>query len=93
MLLLIVLAVATFKKIQRMLLLDFEFGRLRMGFFVAILLYNFTEAAFKGVSLVWLVWHIMAIEYPRRNRDSGERASGSGSDASLPHSTLQGLRA
>ena len=65
-LLLIVLAVATFKKIQRMLLLDFEFGRLRMGFFVAILLYNFTEAAFKGVSLVWLVWHIIAIDYPRR---------------------------
>ncbi len=92
-LLLLALAVAIFKKIQRMLLWDFEFGRLRMGFFVAILLYNFTEAAFKGVSLVWLVWHIIAIEYPRRSLDSGKRASGSGSDASLPHSPLQSLRA
>jgi O-antigen ligase len=66
LLLLIALSVATFKKIQRMLLWDFEFGRMRMGFFVAILLYNFTEAAFKGVSLVWLVWHIVALDYPRR---------------------------
>jgi len=63
--LLILLAVGTFKKIQRMLLWDFEFGRLRMGFLVAILIYNYTEAAFKGVSLVWLVWHIIALDYPR----------------------------
>lgn len=57
--------IATFKKIQQALLLDTQMGRLRMGFFVVVLVYNYTEATFKGVSLVWLVWHIIALDYPR----------------------------
>jgi O-antigen ligase len=76
--LLLALAVAMFKKIQRMLLRDFEMGRLRMGFFVAILLYNFTEAAFKGVSLVWLVWHIIALDYPHWNGAADVNAADAG---------------
>lgn len=36
-----------------------------MGYLVAFLIYNFTEAAFKSVSRVWLVWHIIALDYPR----------------------------
>lgn len=66
LLLFLALVVATFKKIQRVMLWDFEYGRLRMGFLIAILLYNFTEAALKGVSLVWLVWYFVLMDYPRR---------------------------
>jgi O-antigen ligase len=86
--LLIGLIIGTFKKIQRMLLWDFEFGRLRMGFLVAILLYNFTEAAFKGVSLVWLVWHMIALDYPRK--ETAEFGPGSSEE---PESTPGELEA
>lgn len=73
--LLLAVIIATFRKIQRALLLDTQMGRLRMGFFVVILVYNFTEAAFKGVSLVWLVWHIIALDYPRNElADVGDGA-------------------
>lgn len=62
--LLFAVALSVFKKAQRMMWWDFEYGRLRLCFWAVLLLYNFTEAAFKGVSLVWLVWHIIALEYP-----------------------------
>ncbi|MFN3408119.1 MAG: O-antigen ligase family protein [Limisphaerales bacterium] len=65
-LLFLVLVITSFKKIQQVLLWDFEYGRLRMGFLMAILFYNLTEAALKGVSLVWLVWHLTLMDYPRR---------------------------
>jgi exopolysaccharide production protein ExoQ len=75
--LLLALIVATFKKIQRMLLWDFDMGRIRMAYFFIILAYNFTEATFKGVSLVWLVWHIIALDYPRvLTADYGPGAEG-----------------
>jgi O-antigen ligase len=66
--LLVAVAIATFKKGQRSLIKDSEYGRLRLAFWVVILIYNFTEAAFKGVSLVWLVWHIISLDYPRRKK-------------------------
>jgi exopolysaccharide production protein ExoQ len=57
--------IATFRKATRALLTDFEFGRFRFGMLLAILFYNFTEATFKGVHLVWLVFYLIAVDYPR----------------------------
>ena len=45
--LLIGLFVATFWKIRRELFRNFEWGRYRLGFLAAVVLYNWTEAAFK----------------------------------------------
>jgi exopolysaccharide production protein ExoQ len=56
---------ATFRKITRGLSTDFDFARLRLGFLFAILAFNFTEAAFKAVHLVWTMFHIIAIDYPK----------------------------
>jgi exopolysaccharide production protein ExoQ len=56
--------IGTFGKIRRALLTNFEFARLRMGFLFVILAYNFTEATFKGVHLVWTVFYLIAIDYP-----------------------------
>jgi O-antigen ligase len=56
---------ATFWKSRRELLTNFEFGRFRMGLFLAILVYNWTESAFKGLSFVWFVFCIIAMDYPR----------------------------
>jgi O-antigen ligase len=64
-LVLVGLIFATFRKIRLDLIDRFEFGRFRMAFLFAILTYNFTEASFKGVSLVWTVFYLIAIDYPR----------------------------
>lgn len=38
---------------------------LRLGFFIAIVAYNYTEATFKGVSIIWAMFYIVAIAYPQ----------------------------
>jgi len=59
------LIVSTFRKISRQLITEYDFSRLRLGVLFAILFYNHTEAAFKAVHLVWTVFHIIAIDYPK----------------------------
>ena len=43
-----------------------NFGRLGMGFLLAYLVYNYTEAAFKSLHLMFLVFLIFAIRFPPR---------------------------
>jgi O-antigen ligase len=57
--------VSTFRKIAKQVLVDFDFARFRLAFLFAIVAFNFTEAAFKGVHLVWTMFYIIAIDYPR----------------------------
>ena len=63
--LLIGLFVATFRKIRLELFRNFEWGRYRLGFLVALILYNWTEAAFKTLSPLWFVFYLIATDYPR----------------------------
>jgi exopolysaccharide production protein ExoQ len=63
--------IGTFGKIRDDLLKRFHFGRLRMAFLFIILVYNFTEATFTGVHLVWTVFYLIAIDYPRSRNSSG----------------------
>lgn len=58
------LILATFRKTCRELLTNFEWGRFRLGFLTAIIVYNWTEAAFKGLSPLWFVFYIIALDYP-----------------------------
>jgi exopolysaccharide production protein ExoQ len=67
LLLLIALLIATFWKSRRELLTNFQFGRFRLGFLVAIIAYNWTEAAFKNISSLWFVFYIIAMDYPQRH--------------------------
>jgi exopolysaccharide production protein ExoQ len=60
--------VGTFQKIQGELLKRFEFGRLRLGFLLAIILYNYTEAAFVATSFVWTMFFLIAVDYPSVRR-------------------------
>ena len=62
------LIIATFRKARSELLRNFEFGSLRLGLLITIVLYNWTEAAFKGLSLLWFVFYIIAIDYHRARR-------------------------
>jgi O-antigen ligase len=56
---------ATFWKIRLELLGNFEWGRFQMGCLVAILLHNWTEAGFKGLSFPFFVFFIIAVNYPQ----------------------------
>jgi len=57
--------ISAFIKAKRALLTDLEFGRFRLGLLLAILVYNYTEATFKAVHLVWFAFYIVALEYPK----------------------------
>jgi exopolysaccharide production protein ExoQ len=63
LLMLIGLFIATFRKIRTELLQNFEWGRFRLAFLVAAVLYNWTEAAFRGLNLVWFAFYIIALDY------------------------------
>jgi exopolysaccharide production protein ExoQ len=55
--------IATFWKIRLDLLRNFEWGRLRMSLLPTILAHNWTEAAFRGLSLTFFLLFIIAISY------------------------------
>ena len=63
--LLVGLFVATFWKIRLELFLNFEWGRYRLGFLAAVVMYNWTEAAFKTTNPIWFVFYLIAMDYPR----------------------------
>jgi exopolysaccharide production protein ExoQ len=56
--------IATFRKVRRQLLVNSDWGRFALGFLVAVVFYNWTEVSFRGLSLVWFAFYIMAMEYP-----------------------------
>lgn len=74
--LLLGLFVATFWKVRLELFRNFEWGRFRLGFLAAIVVYNWTEAAFKTVSAIWFIFYIIAMEYPRFHLASAKSSVG-----------------
>jgi O-antigen ligase len=58
------LILITFRKCRRDLLTDFQWGRLTICYLIAIVLHNWTEAGFKGLSLYLLTLFLVAIKYP-----------------------------
>ena len=61
--LMLALIVSAFYKGRRALLAGYDFGRFRLGFVTAFVLYNWTEAAFKATHPVWFVFYLVAIDY------------------------------
>jgi O-antigen ligase len=74
--LLIGLFVATFWKIRSELFWNFEWARFRLGFLTAVVVYNWTEAAFKTVSAIWFIFYIIAMDYPRSRLASAQSSVG-----------------
>lgn len=56
---------STFRKCWIELLRNFEWGRFRMGVLVAILAYNWTEAAFKALHLAFFAFYIIAVNFKK----------------------------
>ncbi|PYK71665.1 MAG: hypothetical protein DME44_07200 [Verrucomicrobia bacterium] len=59
------LLIATYCKIRLELVGNFEWGRFRLGFLIAVIAHNWTEATFKGLSLIWFMFYVIAIDYGR----------------------------
>jgi|SRR5438477_1127224 len=73
LILLIGLFIATFWKDRRELFTNFQFGRFRLGFLAAVIVYNWTEASFKNISAIWFVFCIIALDYRQPGFDSFQR--------------------
>jgi O-antigen ligase len=55
---------STFRRISALLSYDLDFARLRMAFLFAIVLYNFTEASFKALHILWTIFYLVALRLP-----------------------------
>jgi exopolysaccharide production protein ExoQ len=65
---------SSFRNIRKMLILpndlgkpamtNFDFGRYRMGFLAILIVYNISEAVFKGLHCLFFIFFVIAIEYP-----------------------------
>jgi exopolysaccharide production protein ExoQ len=69
------LITATFRKIRLELLRNPDWGRFQLGFLIALIFYNLTEATFKGLSLTWFIFFIVAIKYPRVGYEPASESS------------------
>ena len=56
---------AAFRKARVELLRNFELGRFRVGFVIAVMVDNWTEAVFKNISAIWFVFYLIALDYPQ----------------------------
>jgi exopolysaccharide production protein ExoQ len=70
--LLIGLLVATFRKAGAELLSNLMWGRLRFGFLITTIFANWTESKFRGLSVLWFAFYIIAIDYPKLAYESSE---------------------
>jgi exopolysaccharide production protein ExoQ len=66
----------TFWKSRRELFTNFQYGRLRLGFLVAVIAYNWTEAAFKNISTIWFVFCIIAMDSAAIEAGTGDAVRG-----------------
>jgi exopolysaccharide production protein ExoQ len=57
---------ATYLKAQRDLTLNFHYGRFRLAYLAAFIVYNWTEAAFRTHCVPFFIFFLIAIDYPRQ---------------------------
>jgi exopolysaccharide production protein ExoQ len=56
---------ATFRRASHTLLTDFDVGRFQMGLLASVLVYNYTEASFRALHLIYFGFYLIALNYPR----------------------------
>jgi O-antigen ligase len=58
------LIISTFFKASKQLKTDLDMGKLRLGFLLAIVFYNYSEAAFTALHIMWIMFFLVAMDYP-----------------------------
>ncbi|MDR3458973.1 MAG: O-antigen ligase family protein [Verrucomicrobiae bacterium] len=64
--LMLTLIIVAYRKAIQLMDSNLALARFRLGYLTAFVLYNWTEAAFKGLHPVWFVFFIVLMEYPAR---------------------------
>lgn len=72
--LLLLLFYYAYRQGRKMLHVNFEFARFRLGFLAALMLYNATEAAFKALHPLWFIFLITVMVYPKRQVATAEES-------------------
>lgn len=63
--LLAVMVFSSYRSIRSKLISEFHFASFRMAMLMIVLIYNMTEAAFKGLHILWFMFLLVSIEYSR----------------------------
>jgi hypothetical protein len=69
-----------YQTIRRELDCGMSIARFKMGLFFTILVYNYTEATFRGLHPVWFVFYLIGLDYPTES-DPHAIMSDNGSEA------------
>jgi len=75
---------AAFANAARSIGPDPLYGPMRLALLIAILLFNYTDATFKAVHILFFVFFLVAIEYPIQTSAVRNRVSSTASRAMLP---------
>ena len=75
LLLLILLIMSNYRRISRQFIINFEYARLRIAFLGLVIVYNITEAAVRGLSIVWICFLLISIEIPQQLSKKLEKSS------------------
>lgn len=70
--LLCALLISFYRKSRRELHLDYDWGSLRLVFFIIAILYNMTEASFQPLAPIWLFLLLFNTEYPAGDSRNSE---------------------
>ncbi len=62
---LVALLFAAYRKARAELLINVEWGRFRLGIFAAVVVFNWTEAAFRALDPMWTMFYFAVVDYPR----------------------------
>jgi exopolysaccharide production protein ExoQ len=90
--LLIATLLSAYRRITRDLQKDLPFARLRLALLCAIVVFNGTEAGFRGVGFVWTVFYIIALQVPPskgRRLSAAPRSTSHGSVRVEPRAALR----
>jgi O-antigen ligase len=71
--LLIAAIVGSYARISKVAVINPDYARLRITFLTIVLLYNISEATFKGIGLLWFTFLLIAIDPPPLLRRTAQR--------------------
>ncbi len=66
--LLLGVAVVAYRNSKRELFVDFRYGALKLGYFIICIVYNLTEAGFRGLNPIWVMFIFLALRIPTQSR-------------------------
>ncbi len=71
------LLLSTYRKVRRSLVTDPSFGMLRFAFFIVAIVFNYTEAAFRGLHPMWFLFLAIAVEAKSAREQEGQATDSS----------------